>query len=192
MLNFYLTYKKMKKENGMSHVTVFFTIVIMIIILVGGALLVKKLYFNEKLETLRTNLVTLQAKVKVVAEEVVVKKEGAEYVGKKLSENLEEESLTNLLNEGVISNEDEHFDSYYILENAEDYSKLKVKNLNGQKTIVNYATYEIIYVNGFIINNVTYYKLSDFSILDKKEENEICENAVNEEQIEETTEANNE
>ena len=176
----------------MSHVTVFFTIVIMIIILVGGALLVKKLYFNEKLETLRTNLVTLQAKVKVVAEEVVVKKEGAEYVGKKLSENLEEESLTNLLNEGVISNEDEHFDSYYILENAEDYSKLKVKNLNGQKTIVNYATYEIIYVNGFIINNVTYYKLSDFSILDKKEENEICENAVNEEQIEETTEANNE
>jgi len=172
----------MEKEDGMSHVTVFFSIVIMIGILIGGFFLIKNIYNNEKLETLKTNLVTLQAKVKVTAEEVVVKKEGVTYIGRKVSDILEDETIKSVIEKGIISSEEENFEGYYLLESKEDYSKLKVKNLNDKKTIVNYITFEIIYLEGFEINNTIYYKLSDFSKINEKKEivNETTSEIVNE------------
>lgn len=180
------------------------SIVIIIGAAVGGLYFAKKEYDKYKLESLKTNMVTLQAKIKVLADEVAIKKEGVEYVGKKISENLEDEDVKALIEKGVIGNVQETeqeaessteeeidyeklYAGYYILE-REDLAKLGASNLGVSKIIVNYNTYEIIYINGFTINDIVYYKLSDFSHLNDKNENvNVNEEETEEEQTEETS-----
>ena len=150
-------------------------VVLSIILLVGAIIcalyFAKEEYLKYKLESLKTNLVTLQVKVKVLAEEVNIQKEGVSYIGKKLSENLEAEDIKALIDKNVISQEDENYEEYYILE-TEDLEEINFINASINKVIVNYKTYEIIYVDGFKIKDDVYYKLSDFSHLNKEENNQ--------------------
>ena len=146
---------KMKNEKGMSHIMLLLSIIIIIGAAIGGMYFAKKEYEKYKLESLKTNMVTLQAKIKVLADEVSIKKEGVSYIGKALSENLEDEDVKMLIDKNVIVNteneEDEtqeeskaNYEGYYILE-AEDISKLGLSSAWASKVIVNYKTYEIIY-----------------------------------------------
>lgn len=161
-------------------------VAIVIILLIAAAVcalyFAKEEYSKYKLESLKTNMVSLQVKVKVLGEEVNIKKEGASYIGKKLSENLEDEAIKALIEKGIVSNEDENFEEYYILE-AEDLKKLKVLNSSLNRAVVNYKTYEIININGFKIKDSIFYKLSDFNKIDNKDTNQeenIENNQVNE------------
>lgn len=156
----------MNNEKGMSHIMVVLSIVLLIAVVIGALYFAKEEYIKYKLESLKTNLVTLQVKIKVLSEEVSIKKEGVSYIGKKLSENLEDEDVKNLIDKKVILEEDENYEEYYVLE-VEDLSKLKFSNPSINKVIVNYKTYEIIYVNGFEIKDNIYYKLSDFNSINK-------------------------
>lgn len=149
---------KMKNEKGMSHIMLILSIAIIIGAVIGGLYFAKKEYDKYKLESLKTNMVTLQAKIKVLADEVAIKKEGVEYVGKKLSDNLEDEDVKMLIDKNVIVNaeneeqeEEEtkeeseaNYEGYYILE-VEDISKLGLSSVWASKVIVNYNTHEIIY-----------------------------------------------
>lgn len=162
------------------------SIVLLIATVIGALYFAKEKYSKYKLETLKTNLVTLQVKVKVLAEEVNIKKEGVSYIGKKLSENLEDEDVKRLIDNKVISEESENYEEYYILD-VEDLKKLKFNNSSINKVVVNYKTYEIIYVDGFKIKDDVYYKLSDFNSLN----NENVEQKLDEEtqaEVEENTE----
>lgn len=151
----------MKSEKGMGCIMMFLCIAIIIALIWGIVYFTQMKYEEEQIETLKTNLLTLQSKVRILSEEVTMKKEGVSYTGKKLSENLEDECIKKLIEDNIITSEDEQYAEYYILE-SEDFKSLGLENYDIQKVIVNYLTCEIIYPDGFYINEKIYYKLSDF------------------------------
>jgi len=178
----------MKSEKGMTYIMMLLCIVIIIVIIGGISYFAQEKYQEEELETLKTDLITLQGKIRILSQEVTMKKEAVSYIGKSLSEDLEDESIKKLIDEKVITSESEEYKEYYILE-GEDFKNLGLEDYNIEKVIVNYITCEIIYPKGFNINEEIYYKLSDLKTMQAEENNtQSNEETTNEEQsnIEET------
>lgn len=175
----------MKNQRGMSQITLVISIIIIIVIAVLGFNITKKMLERRNVENYKTNMLLLQGKVKVISKEFVMKKEDEEILeGKKVSENLEREDIKELLQKGIISQEDESFERIYIIEN-EDLERIGLSNikLKDGYYIVNYNTDEIIYSKGIEIDQKVYYKLSEIKeMYDKKEIDPI--NTIEEKQIE--------
>lgn len=175
----------MKNQRGMSQITLVISIIIIIVIAVLGFNITKKMLERRNVENYKTNMLLLQGKVKVISKEFVMKKEDEEILeGKKVSENLEREDIKELLEKGIISQEDESFERIYIIEN-EDLERIGLSNikLKDGYYIVNYNTDEIIYSKGIEIDQKVYYKLSEIKeMYDKKEIDPI--NTIEEKQIE--------
>lgn len=175
----------MKNQRGMSQITLVISIIIIIVIAVLGFNITKKMLERRNVENYKTNMLLLQGKVKVISKEFVMKKEDEEILeGKKVSENLEREDIKELLQKGIISQEDESFERIYIIENK-DLERIGLSNikLKDGYYIVNYNTDEIIYSKGIEIDQKVYYKLSEIKeMYDKKEIDPI--NTIEEKQIE--------
>lgn len=175
----------MKNQRGMSQITLVISIIIIIVIAVLGFNITKKMLERRNVENYKTNMLLLQGKVKVISKEFVMKKEDEEILeGRKVSENLEREDIKELLQKGIISQEDESFERIYIIEN-EDLERIGLSNikLKDGYYIVNYNTDEIIYSKGIEIDQKVYYKLSEIKeMYDKKEIDPI--NTIEEKQIE--------
>lgn len=176
---------KMKSEKGMSCIMMLLCVIIIIGFIWGIIYFTQMKYKEEKLETLKTDLLTIQGKVRILSQEVTIKKEGINYIGKKLSDNLEDESIKKLISENVITSEDGQYSEYYILE-GEEFDNIGLEIFDIQRVIVNYNTCEIIYPEGFILDEKQYYKLSDFKDNNDKENVESNEhmNNIVEEKVE--------
>lgn len=171
----------MKSQKGMSYIMMLLCIVAIIALIGGIIYFTQKKYEEEKLETLKTDLITLQGKIRILSQEVNMKKEGINYIGKSLSENLEEESVKKLINDGIITSENEEYKEYYTLE-GEDFKALGLESYNVSKVIVNYTNCEIIYPEGFYINEKMYYKLSDLKAMQVEGSNTQANEEINVEQ----------
>lgn len=113
------------------------------------------------MENLKTDMLLVQGKIKVIEQENEMNKEENPLKGLKVSENLENEKVKSLIENKVINPEDENFDNYYII-NSETLNELKLQdNLKGEYYIVNYKTYEIIYSKGIEIENEMHYSLTE-------------------------------
>lgn len=106
-------------------------------------------------------MLLVQGKIKVIEQENEMNKEENPLKGLKVSENLEDEKVKSLIENKVISAEDENFDEYYII-NSETLNELNLQdNLKGEYYIVNYKTYEIIYSKGIEIEKEMHYTLTE-------------------------------
>ncbi len=153
--------RKMKRENGMAHITLVIWIIVIIIIGYLGINFILKETGKGKVENLKTDMLLVQAKIKVIEQENEMNKEENPLKGLKVSENLEDENVKSLIENKVINIEDENFDKYYII-NSETLNELKLQdNLKGEYYIVNYKTYEIIYSKGIEIENEMHYSLTE-------------------------------
>ena len=162
--------RKMKRENGMAHITLVIWIIVIIIIGYLGINFILKETGKGKVENLKTDMLLVQAKIKVIEQENEMNKEENPLKGLKVSENLEDENVKSLIENKVINIEDENFDKYYII-NSETLNELKLQdNLKGEYYIVNYKTYEIIYSKGIEIENEMHYSLTE--ILEHTEDTE--------------------
>jgi len=112
-------------------------------------------------QTASTSLLVIQAKQKVISEKSILEDTKDVYVGEQYKECTIPE-IENFKNSGIIAQDDEHFDSYYVW-NQEVLNNLNVNiNLNeGQYYIVNYETNEVIDTAGVNIDDQVYYKLSE-------------------------------
>lgn len=151
----------MKKENGMGHMMLIICVIAIIAIIIFAV----NFFLNEskqrKEENLVTDMLLLQGKIKVIAQENEMKKEENTLVGKQVKENLEDEKIKKLLDENVINQEDENFESYYIID-SENLNQLNLNDdLEGEYYIVNYKNYEIIYSKGIEVDRRTYYTLTE-------------------------------
>ena len=143
----------MKKENGMGQMM----LIICVIAIIAIIIFVVNFLLNEtkqrKEENLVTDMLLLQGKIKVIAQENEMKKEENTLVGKQVKENLEDEKIKKLL--------DEKFENYYIID-SENLNQLNLNDdLEGEYYIVNYKNYEIIYSKGIEVEEKTYYTLTD-------------------------------
>lgn len=150
----------MKKENAMTHITLVIWIVIIIVIGYLSINFILKETEKGKVENLKTDMLLVQGKIKVIEQENEMNKEENPLKGLKVSENLEDEKIKILIENKVINVEEENFDKYYII-NSEVLNELKLQNnLKGEYYIVNYKTYEIIYSKGIEIEKEMHYSLT--------------------------------
>ena len=186
----------MKEQNGITHIRLTMISIIILIIVAVATVFMFQERRNKTLNDLTTNMLLVQGKVRVISQENVIKKDERPLIGKKVAENLEDEKIKTLIDKEIIKQDEEKFDSYYIID-GETINELKLENtLNGEYYIVNYSTYEVIYTKGTDIEGSKKYKLSELEeYRDKKEaekQGNKEENKVNEEANETQQETNTE
>lgn len=155
------------------------TIAIILIILLLGVIIYFGIKDNNKgieiltktnIEDMNTNLLQVQAKVKVIKEQSIVKDDESILIGEKLkdSENEKVLSLLSGLKENeIISEEEKNFDQYYVWDKELlTELNLEINFQSNDKIVVNYETSEIILPNGIQLdkNSRILYKFSEFNI----------------------------
>lgn len=152
----------MKRGYFKTYVKILFFIGIIIAIIYGAGYFLKNEYDDEQFETIKTDMLLIEAKTKIVAEKIKMKEKDAAYVGKKIEEAKDDEDIKKLQESGIINLEEKN-NVYYILEksNLEELG-LTAVNLAEGYYIVEYNSNEIIYAKGIKDKDGNIlYKLSD-------------------------------
>lgn len=135
--------------------------ILIIIILIFGIKYFKKIMLDKENYDIKTNMLVIQGKIKLLKGEAEVSKNEEVYIGTKISSLDNKEIKEFMQNIGI---EESKFDTYYIL-NKEDFEKMSIsgelKNIEDNVYIVNYSDAEVIYIKGININDSIKYKLSD-------------------------------
>ena len=167
-------------EVGITAIKLIFIMILIIIIILSGIVLAKKLWSETTQKDIKTDLLYMQAKCKVIYDKHIINEEEA-LIGEKIEEYKENEEINE-----IITSDGE----WYKL-NQENLNSIGAYYLNAEDGyIVNYETEEIIYTIGIEENGKIFYKLSDIlepKIEEKNEEeqNEEMENPETEEIVEE-------
>lgn len=151
----------MREEKGITIVMLVITIIVLgilagVTIKVGGDILTK-----TNLQTLNTNMLLIQAKVKTLEENSNFNKNENLLKGTKIGEITDNQLINQLKAEGVI----DLTVNYYLLSqedlNAMGLEKIKIES----GYLVDYENAEIIYLEGFKVKGMRYYKLSQLKEL---------------------------
>lgn len=143
--------------------TIRLLIIIAIIIAVGvvGLNYALKLLKQKQNDDIRTDLLLVQARIKVIKGKAEVSSNTEVYVGTKISEYHDNNVKDFLKN---IQINESQFEKYYIL-SMQDLEKMgisgELKNPEDNQYIVNYETADVIYKKGIEENGDTKYKISD-------------------------------
>lgn len=134
----------MKRNYVGTYVKMLIVILIIILLMLGVIYFIKRQYVEENFQTAKTNMLLIEAKIKVIAEKVIMKEKDITYVGTKLSEMQEDEQIKQLLDKGIISL-DEKAHSYYVLK-KEDLAKLDLATIEKKEGyyIVDYKEIDVI------------------------------------------------
>ncbi len=163
----------MKSQKGMSHIVWAIAIVVIIGLVICALFFSKIKLEDEVLKMYETDMLLIQGKVKILSNEATIKGDDDGLKGKKIEENLEDETIKKLLEDSVISKEEKDFSKYYIIDKQtlDEMGLIDVKIRDGFY-IVNYNTDEIIYAKGITIEDNTYYKLTEIKEVNSKKENQ--------------------
>ncbi|MFR5766247.1 MAG: hypothetical protein ACLUF5_06715 [Clostridia bacterium] len=158
----------MKKENGLTHMTTIFLVIIILVLILVAVRFVELQYKNEESETIKTNMLAIQGKAKIIAEEEKALKK--ELAGIKISDKKEEENIKKLLEQQNITIDENS--KYYVLdkENLKEIGLGSIELESDQYYIVNYDNLEILYTKGVQIGDNILYKLSDFNKLNEEKD----------------------
>lgn len=158
----------MKKENGLTHMTTIFLVIIILVLILVAVRFVELQYKNEESETIKTNMLAIQGKAKIIAEEEKALKK--ELAGIKISDKKEEENIKKLLEQQNITIDENS--KYYVLdkENLKEIGLDNIELESDQYYIVNYDNLEILYTKGVQIGDNILYKLSDFNKLNEEKD----------------------
>ena len=158
----------MKKENGLTHMTTIFLVIIILVLILVVVRFVGLQYKNEESETIKTNMLAIQGKAKIIAEEEKALKK--ELAGIKISDKKEEENIKKLLEQQNITIDENS--KYYVLdkENLKEIGLGNIELESDQYYIVNYDNLEILYTKGVQIGDNILYKLSDFNKLNEEKD----------------------
>jgi len=164
----------MKRGYFKTYAKTFFFILLIALIAIGVVYYLKSEYNIEQLETIKTNMLLIEGKTKIIAEKVRIKEKDATYVGTKVEKETEDEKIKELQEKGVIDLKTKDA-NYYILE-QNDLEKLGLTNIMLEEGvyIVEYTSNEIVYSEGIDIEDgKKLYKLSEIEEIEKNEENLI-------------------
>ncbi len=158
------------EEYGITAIKLIFTIIILVAIIVTAGFITKKIWDNNSVKDVKTDLLYIQAKTKVIYDKNIID-ENEELLG----ENITEYPSNDVVNEIVSQS-----DKWYKL-NKEDLETMELGNLNVEDGyLVNYEEADVIYAKGIEENGIIYYKLSDMT--DEEIEEETDNQGVDEEE----------
>mgnify|MGYP000066630008 CR=1 FL=1 len=170
----------MKNEKGMTYIMLLIMIVLIILMIVGVFYFLQKKYIEGEIENVKTDMLLIQGNIKLLSEKNVAKKEDATLQGRKVSENKDDEKVKQLLQKGIIEEQEENFAEYYILEEQQlrDMGLDTVNLKEGNYFIVNYKTDEVITTNPIRVDKNEYYKLSELKLLQDEKNNQINKDEI--------------
>lgn len=159
-----------KSNKGITLMVLVITIIVLLIIAGITISTSDKQMQMAKLEGLKTNMLLIQAKTNVIAQDVEMKVENATLKGTKLADMKEDEIIKSFLEKGVIDENSEDSD-FYVLKD-QDIKDLGLENVeieDGSYYIVDYKKNDIITTNGFEASDKNmYYKLSELENLNNE------------------------
>lgn len=179
----------MRNEKGMTFLMLIIIIVIVIALIGTATFFILQGYHEAEFDSMRTDMLSVQGKIKVLSESSIAKKDDAIKKGLKLIESEEDEKIKSILEKGIISKEEENYEQYYIL-NIEDLNEIGLSSIEIQENgyiIVNYKTYEVIYTQGIKIEGNEYFKLSELNKIKEDREIALNEQALEKEKATEQT-----
>lgn len=170
------------EELGISAIKLIFTIIILAIIISGIIFVVKRLWQDNSIKDIGTDLLYIKAKCKIIHDKNIIDP-NEQLLGEKITEYAESEEINKIISQS---------DKWYKLGQS-DLENIGLGNLKAEDGyIVNYEEEDVIYAKGIEENEKTYYKLSDLeahqeeeALEDKTQENE--QQTQNVEQGEEQT-----
>ena len=143
----------MRKGYLATYAKVLLIIIFIVGIALGVYYFLKDKYGSEQLKTIKTDMLLIEGKTKIIAQKVKIKEKNASYIGKKISDITQESDDIKFLQEQGIIDIKVKNTNYYVL----DKSKLEEGCY-----IVEYNTNEIIYSKGVTgTDGTTKYKLSE-------------------------------
>lgn len=171
----------MKRSQGMGMIKLIVMILFIVLIVSSIIYFVRMKYHAARIETIKTDMLQVQWKIKDYIDKQTVRGEETKYLGTKLSEMRSSDLLQELFNGNVVT-EDE-YEKYYVLEDKDlAEAGLEITNYKDSYFIINYETYEIIVSKGCQYSKEEIlYKLSDIIAKTNNDENVT----VNETNIEE-------
>lgn len=150
-----------------SHFKLMIYFFIVIIILIVLAYYIKENLEIERLNTIQTNLLLVQAKINNIKGDSQINRDSNTFIGRKLAEYREDSIINNLLEKRIISQDE--YDKYYVLDemilNENGLGDAIVKD--NEYILVNYETEEIVLSRPYIYKKHEYYKLSDIKQIER-------------------------
>lgn len=139
----------MKTRKGI--LKAYLKIIILILIIIAAIYGIYKVasnsYSKEEFETIKTDLLLIQAQTEVIAQKVEIKEKDAKYIGTQVKEKSEDEKIQNLINNKVIDLESKDSNLYCL--NNEDLKQLGLEDIQTKDYyIVDYKKNDVIYVDG--------------------------------------------
>jgi len=146
------------------------TIIVLIILITTLVLIIRgvtntgiSILSQADLQNIHTEMLIIQAKEKLIAEQSIVEDNKDLLKGEKLSD-VDYEAILKIKQDGIINEEEEHYNAYYVW-NQEILNELNItaKLPENHYYIVNYETNDVISTKGYQILNddKIYYKLSE-------------------------------
>lgn len=136
-----------------------------------GIIIIGIRYLNNKIKSesnnnIKTNLLMIQGKVKIINGRVEAEKNEDLYLGCKISELAENDEIKNKVKNLVAS--DDELSDYYLI-NSEELVQMGLSEITSNyEYIVNYKNEEVIYINGIEEDGRIVYKLSELIKKDNK------------------------
>lgn len=161
----------MKSEKGMTLITTA-VLVVVIAALVSAVIYYARIAIaKEELESLKTDMLLVQAKVKKITGEYTLEQKGELLKGTKIDEMAENATIQNFLEKEIIDVEEEN-KKYYVLDkqNLEELDLQKVKLKEDSYYIVEYTSNEVYYTKGVeYADGNTYYDIKEIENLEASE-----------------------
>ncbi len=171
----------MKRNKGMGMIQLIVMILFIILIVATIVYFVRIQYHEARIETIKTDMLQVQWKIKDYIDKQTVKGEEKQYLGTKLSEMRNDSILQEFLSNNILS--ESEYEKYYVLKDENlATAGLEITNYQDSYFIINYETYEVIVSKGCKYSEKEIlYKLSDIIAKTNDEANIV----VNETNIEE-------
>ena len=151
----------MKNEKGMGLIQLIVFVVLIILIVAMSVYFIRMQYNEVRVETIKTDMLQVQWKLKDYIDTQTVNGDEIQYLGSKVSDNLQDTLLSKVISNNVIP--ESEYEKYYILKDADlATAGLEITNYEESYFLINYETYEVIVTQGCnISDDEILYKLSD-------------------------------
>ena len=151
----------MKNEKGMGLIQLIVFVVLIILIVAMSVYFIRMQYNEARVETIKTDMLQVQWKLKDYIDTQTVNGDEIQYLGSKVSDNLQDPLLSEVISNNVIP--ESEYEKYYILKDADlATAGLEITNYEESYFLINYETYEVIVTQGCnISDDEILYKLSD-------------------------------
>ena len=142
----------MNTEKGMGIIAIIISVLVIVAIAIFAYNFVVNTADKQKIEDIRTNMLLIQGKCKILQETTKVNNNQEGLKGRKLSEIQDDRIISEFLNRNIIDST--NLDKYYALSNDDLTSmELDIQNEENSYYVVNYEDNTVYITKGYTVGD---------------------------------------